>query len=313
MPKTNIREFRHKVSVLKWKGLVPNTFDGRSVKPTPALKKSIRKFKDVLEGRAVAVKLPFAEIKRQQRAGGYIVAKPKGLPPRVLVTKLDPDEKIGVTHGRIYHKQPSGISYVELSIPLNRDIESYLKELAKNKDLINRMKRNDQKWAFNFFGHHSIATFSNIEFLTAHILRYHSVREAIEEHNMRSQREMVRNLAIVKIEDSQKWFARREQTKERQKKRDWKGFEKKRKERLHKRGYEYIRQLYNMRKAETQKLYRERIKVTDPAKYQKILEANAERSKKSRTKAAKAQVKAIKETRQAQALARKLLKKTRPK
>jgi hypothetical protein len=84
-PKSAIQIFRHSASILKRKGLVPPTFDGRSVMPTPALRKSIKKFENVIEGKAVAIKLPPAEIKRLKHAGGYRVAHPKGLPQRMYL------------------------------------------------------------------------------------------------------------------------------------------------------------------------------------------------------------------------------------
>src|SRR5579872_3398093 len=98
MAKTDLRTFRHGVSVLKKKGLIKSSVNVRTAFPSQiseghSLKEIIKKFADVVDEKAEAVKLPSKKIREYGKAG-YETTKYSG--GRVLVPKLKTD-KVTVT------------------------------------------------------------------------------------------------------------------------------------------------------------------------------------------------------------------------
>lgn len=77
----DIRKFRSDIAKLKSLGLVSSRVDARSQKMTRHMKSQIKKYSDVLEGRAVAVKVPKQRdaraYKDQFRVKGNRVVVPK--------------------------------------------------------------------------------------------------------------------------------------------------------------------------------------------------------------------------------------------
>lgn len=82
-----IREFRSAVAKLKDKGLVSKRVDARSQKPTRYMREQVRKFSDVLEGRAAVIHTP----KRSQAVALEDVFKRKG---KAVVVPKEKGERI---------------------------------------------------------------------------------------------------------------------------------------------------------------------------------------------------------------------------
>lgn len=280
----DIRQFRHEASILKKKGLVPNDFDGRSIRPEdkPSLKKAIRKFSDIISGHSVAVKIPRSEISKYKSLNPAIrVARPAGLPPRMIVEKINPDEKIGVQSGHVFRSMPTGIKRVDVPVSRGKPLVKMLEELRHRKI------GHNEYVAFNFGDNRSLATFSNFEQAINYLTdgHYPSITDAIDKNNTQLQRQLVRAITFVTVSNPNEWHAERERRKERRKierKRNWKRVYEIRKKKLHARGNLHLLRLYKMRKAERDRQYREHMKNYEPEKYRAMLEANAKRSAKSK-------------------------------
>lgn len=63
--KINIREYRTKIAKLKKAGLIRKSIDARSHKPTRHMLTQIKRFGDIIDGTAIAVKTPKRKIARE--------------------------------------------------------------------------------------------------------------------------------------------------------------------------------------------------------------------------------------------------------
>ena len=292
-PVSAIRKFRHEASILKRKGLVVPNFDGRSVVPTPALRKSISKFREVIDGKATAIKLPPAEIKRLKRAGGYISAHPTGLPERVVVPKVSSEEVITTNRrGQLFRYHPNGIKTLQIPGPVGMSMKDYLESLREKYPTL----KNGQYYSFTFFGNRSMMVSDSIDDLVEFLQTggsSQSLIQAIDSNDIKAQQELISGIAIVKIGSPEKWFEKRRADKAKNTKREWSRVEAKRKKNMNKKGNDLLRIMYRLRKKNTQKDYMERIKKNDPLRYENIVKANRKRAAKS-DKKTRAMNKAVK-------------------
>jgi hypothetical protein len=113
---SELRQFRHAVSVLKKQGLIPGkTVNARSVRPFQkrggkSLESYVRKFRDVVSGRAQVVELPRGAVIEQHKMGRKSVGRGKVLIPK------DPSERLVVSKsGAVSHvEKKTGIRSTEL-------------------------------------------------------------------------------------------------------------------------------------------------------------------------------------------------------
>src|SRR6185369_9469977 len=107
----SLRKFRHDIATLKRKGLLSGV-DARSAKPTPKLNRILDKYDPVLAGKASAVRLSKSGLKEYQDLGKpYEIARPKGLPQRVIVPH-EPGERVTVTGGKVRISNNAGIEQI---------------------------------------------------------------------------------------------------------------------------------------------------------------------------------------------------------
>ncbi len=164
-----IRAFRSAVALAKRKGLLQRTIDARSVVPTPALERSLRKISRVLTGDAAAVKLSPSEIKKK-RDQGYKIVKPKGSPARAIIP-ISPGDKITVSHGKAKIKYKSGVTALDIE-PDVSNAKQIEKWIAANKSRINGMKKRGEFFAFKLKGYNSSKIYTNIQLLFDDIFKY---------------------------------------------------------------------------------------------------------------------------------------------
>jgi hypothetical protein len=142
---------------------------------------------------------------------------------------------------------------------------------------------NGQYYSLTFFGDRSMMVSNDMEDLINFLKTggsSQSLTKAINEHDIKEQENVISGVAIVKIDDPWKWHAMKKEERARNEKRNWTVANRKRKEELNKRGNELLRELYRLRKRNTNKEYMDRLKKNDPLRYENILEANRKRSKK---------------------------------
>lgn len=277
--KTDLRKFRSDWAKLKKAGVVSSVSDARKITPTRANLKTIRKFEDVLAGRAYPVKISNKEIRALKEAGHKIrEARPKGQ-PRVALVRKDPTEKVRVTRtGHVKTILPSGITRV--SIPIKyQDLENYLTSIAADSEAIDAMKANNEVFGFQFFGSRSYSTYTHIEDLIEDLLLYESVENSVELGNAKSMKEQYQNLEIFHFPRGTPW---RGDTPPR-----------KRSTASRKRAKEREREKFSslpaskqeaQRKAQAARMrkYRAEMKKNNPAKYKATIKRNQKRAKKSR-------------------------------
>lgn len=156
------------------------------------LKEIVSKYDDIVSGKAVAVKLPPAELKRQKREGAEVVKGDKIIVPKFAGerVRVTPQGKIS----RTYEKP--GIKTVEIDVPYHR-LSEWLRDVKKDSKQINRMKSRNEKFGVRFFGGNHMTLYANIEQLIEALEHYGSVEKAMSKRP-KDQAEYFRNLEIVR-------------------------------------------------------------------------------------------------------------------
>lgn len=274
----NLKDFRHRVSVLKKQGLLPSKtqagrpLDARYADPRwkvkgKSLGSLVNKFDDVSSGKATALKVPQKTLRAYKKAG-YETSSGRVIVPHSAT------EKATVRQGQIVVKSKSGIERVQIPIPF-QNLEQYLTDIQKNQRLIDAMKKRGDYFGFKFFGNNSSEIHSNIDSLIEHLRQYSTVQHA---NTRMKQQEIYRNLEIVRIRKDANWIfpgdRRRLGSKAARAKRQQK-FRK----RL-KRKPAAIKARYRRAAADRQKAYRDRLKGQAKKDYKKKAKKRAKRSRR---------------------------------
>jgi hypothetical protein len=278
--KIELKKFRHDISTLKKRGLISG-IDARSAKPTKNLRRTIAKYDDVLSGKATAVKLSKKGLREYKELGKpFDIAKPKGLPQRVIVPH-SAGERVTVSHGKVHVTNPAGIHRTILPVKF-QNLEQYLSDLSKSQVKL----APGERFAFRFFGNHSLRTFRSMDQLIDYINHYESVFDAIDEDNSEAMNDIYQNLEIVKV-DQPKLSDWERGSKSQQRKREgftnWKQHYQQRKRDL-KEAPKYKQSQYLAQQAQRAREYRARMSQAERAKYNT---AGRKRAKKSNRKSKK--------------------------
>jgi len=169
LDKQALKDFRHKVSQLKKKGIVSAKVDARSQRATRYMRSKVRKFEDVLSGHAIAVKAP-KKIREKyttpeifQERGSFLIV---------------PKE-----HARSRARIKKGRDLIEIITPLGwgEEREVVLPFDAKNMIQlanqiathpgVNDLKKADEQFAFRLFGHNSRKAFVDNDEFADYVLR----------------------------------------------------------------------------------------------------------------------------------------------
>lgn len=105
--------------------------------------------------------------------------------------KVDKEGKIHVT------ETSTGITVVHLPVKYH-NLEQYVEDVLKNAREINRMKRSNERFGFQFFGSNSRRIFPDIQELMDYLTGYRSIDEMLDRKNSRWAREAIQNLVIIK-------------------------------------------------------------------------------------------------------------------
>lgn len=199
--KSGIKKFRSDIATLKRKGLLSGV-DARSATPSRRLNKILDKYDAVLSGKASAVKLSSKGLKEYKDLGKpYEIAAPKGLPRRVIVPH-DAGEKVHVSHGKVTISNPAGLHRTIIPVKYH-SLPQYFRELKKKTPKL----KDDEYFAFRFFGNRSHKAFRSIDALVNSLEHYESIFDAIEENDAEGQAELYQNLEIIRIDRPADWTA----------------------------------------------------------------------------------------------------------
>lgn len=282
----NLRDFRHRVAVLKRQGLIVGktrrgiSVDARYARPTTKVNGQnlgtiVSRYDDVASGKATAVKVKSRKQLSAFKKAGYETAKGRVIIPHSAT------ETVRLERGEVVIKHRSGIERIQIPIPYHR-LEQYLADIQKDHKRIDAMKRRNEYFGFKLFGNGS-NQYSNIELLIEDLQNYQSVQNW-GDLSRPKQNEIYRNLEIVKIKRNANWQfpgSTRRETKRKFRRQQSLKFRK----RL-KRKPLFIQEKYKEANRQRQREYRARIKRnrTFYKQYKDAAKKRAKRSRRNRKK-----------------------------
>jgi hypothetical protein len=257
---SDLRKFRSSVATLKKRGLLPartssgQPLDARSAQPSwktlngRTLASQVKKYDDVISGKVTPLKVSPERLK-QFRKAGYEVSNDRVLIPHSSV------EVARIEKGEVVIKSASGIERVQIPIAFH-NLDQYLRDIAADRDKINRMKTRNEYFGFRFYGNNSSSLYSDIAHAIEDLAKYDSVMTAT---TRLKQRDIYKNLEIVRVNRNAGWVFPSERRKESSKK-----YNRERMKRFRaklKRKPKFIQEQYRQNKIERQKAYRARIRA----------------------------------------------------
>lgn len=279
--KIDIRVFRKQVAALKKAGIVTNV-DVRKAIPSQiksgsTLLELTKKYKKVIDGTQAAVKLSPDQTKAHKAVGDKVIKSTTG--QKLVLIDKDITQKVTADRkGVVKIESPNGIEYVQVPVEY-KDLPQYLRKIIRDTDEIDRMKKNDEWFAFRFYGHKSRTVFRNIDLLIKYLRKYEDVAQALRGKNAKAQREIYKNLEIVKVHRKRDWPLT-EVTKSHGSSLNQYSKRKRRQSRLP----EVAQRGLAEKHAAQEKARRAKVKAKGGLDYKKSLDASKQRAKKARGK-----------------------------
>lgn len=280
----NLRDFRRKVSVLKKQGLLPSRsdsgskLDARSVVPSwkvkgKSLSTLVKKYDDVASGKASALPVSKSQLGSFRKAG-FETAQGKVIVPHAAT------ESARIIKGQVSIKNKSGMERVQIPLEYH-NVPQYLRDLRKNRKLINQMKRDNEYFGIRFYGGQRANFYSDINSLIREFSKYDAVRQA---HSRFKQAEVYKHLEIIKFTRTGAEKLERELTGKRSKMS--KAYNRKRKKKFMEKlkgKPAFKRQQYRDMNAEAQANYRRNLTGSALKKYKAAARKRAKKSRKKRS------------------------------
>jgi hypothetical protein len=210
---SDLKAFRHSVSILKKKGLISQT-DARRAQPYwirggNRLDKLVAKFDDVISGKATAVAVSDKQV-RQYRKAGFETTK-----DRVIIPHSAGERAKVLSKGQIkvqkIKKSETGIRSITLPIPF-RNLKQWLKDAKEQAGALDSLKGGRKVWAYKFYGHNSYATYEDLELLfeelaigTASGL---NLNDKAQQSSYKQGNEIYQNFALFAVPTKTDWVRR---------------------------------------------------------------------------------------------------------
>jgi hypothetical protein len=188
--------------VLKKQGLLTGKtasgkkIDARSALPNWKIKGKklstlVKKYDDVVSGKATAVKVPPKTLKQFRKTGFETANK------RVIVPHSK-GELAKLQQGQIAIRNKSGIERVQIPVEYH-NLQQYLRDLRKNKALINSMKKRRELFGIRFYGGQRAMFYEDINDLLNDLDRYEDIQKYAQSPSKGA--EIYRNLEILKMNE----------------------------------------------------------------------------------------------------------------
>jgi hypothetical protein len=216
----SLKDFRHKVSELKRRGIIDAKTDVRKVTPNwmrggKTLRELVDKFDPVTSDKAEV--FPTEKVTDKGARTKYervIQTDPKtGKKKEFLIVPKYANESITVQDGKIVRDNTdAGIRTMEMHVPYHK-LEQFIRDSKTQKYA---HEKGFKQFAFRFFGGYS-RTYRSMKQLLEDFEEYRSVQEAMS-GSPYAQRELFRNFELVEVKDSKTWFAQRDRTADERKK-----------------------------------------------------------------------------------------------
>lgn len=216
----DIKQFRRAVSILKKQGLIKNV-DARSATPEMVrqgrqLRETVKRYDDIVSGKAQAVTLPPKKVSEYRKAGYSTTKAPDGS-VKILVPK-DATSTVKVTPKKeIEVKTKAGVKSVKKAVPY-RSLDQWLSEMASKADELDKMKSSDAFWGYKIEGHNSWRLYREIGDLIKD-LRQGSISgtdwgKLVDTASAREQKETFQALEIIQVPREDLWPAHRSKKRE---------------------------------------------------------------------------------------------------
>jgi hypothetical protein len=285
------RQFKRDVNKLVKAGLYNPKSGIENLAPGKYVNSLLRKFSNVLEGRAQALKVNPGEVKKYReqglptRNGRVIVEAPKGS----KVERLRPEN--GVPRYRVTQNGKNGTRVTVREIVPYSDLEARIRRIVYNKP----EPKSNEAIGFRFFGNNSARYFAHRDMLLDFFLAYQSVEEAVRSGDTEAEQEIYQNFEVTIIKGrkgEQAWGKeyhdrqiRQQSERARAARARFRAREQERyrnMDELDKRIFRDQKYKDRAERAERERNRRAQLKHDDPAAYAKMLEQNAARAKASR-------------------------------
>jgi hypothetical protein len=208
--------FRASVRTLQNAGLLSPDLDLRKISPTTkiydgrvaytgsnTLQRVIDRHDNIISGKATALDLSriadktYKKLYEKSTVGGK----------QFVIVPHSADETVKLERGKVVIKHPAGIDRVQVPVEYH-NLEQYLSDVGKEKIT----KEGKPFFAFRFYGGSS-NVFRSMDLLLDELRHYESLMGAVKRGDSNLQRDMFRNLEIVRVQNSRKWFEQREKNK----------------------------------------------------------------------------------------------------
>ena len=203
----DLKKFRHSIAELKRKGILKNV-DAKTAQPFfirsgKTLKETVAKFDDVLSGKVQPVKLPPKKIKEL----GY--EKTTVGKESFAMVPVSAGEKVRLKDGSITIVEPSGVQRIKQAVPFDKRLDQYLTKLKRSQKRINKMKADNEWFAFKVFGRRSWRVYRSIDDLVDDLRAYKSWQSAMSAR-LKKQLDLYEHLEIIRVPDQDVWHADKE-------------------------------------------------------------------------------------------------------
>jgi hypothetical protein len=207
---TELKSFRHSVSILKKKGLISKT-DARSAQPYwirggNRLDKLVAKFDDVISGKVSAVEVSDKQVK-QYRKAGFETFKNKVLIPHAAGERATVLKQGNIKVQKIV-KPETGTRRIILPIPFH-NLKQWIRDGKAQGDMLDSLKGGRKVWAYKFMDNNSYATYEHLELLfeelsvgTASGL---NLMDKANTTTRKQQNEIYQNLALFAVPSQVDW------------------------------------------------------------------------------------------------------------
>lgn len=198
---STLRDFRRSVSTLKKQGLIPTRsdaglkIDARSAIPEIKVKGKklstlIKKYDDIVSGKATALKVPSKDLAKYRRAGFQTTSSDRVIVPHAAT------EKARIVRGQVSIKSPYGIERVQIPVPFH-NLKQYLRDIRKNADTINQLKGPREYFGIRFYGGQRANFYSTIQALVDDLSQYEAIRQR---QTGFKQQEIYKHLEILRMD-----------------------------------------------------------------------------------------------------------------
>lgn len=204
---SELKTFRHNVSILKKKGLISKT-DARSAQPYwirggSRLDKLVARFDDVISGKAAAIEVSDKQLRNYRKAGFETTGK------RVIIPHSATERASITPKGNIkIQDSKSGLKRIELPVPYH-NLAQWVRDVKAQGAALDSLKGGRPYWAYKFSGHNSYAVYVHLEQMFSELsigtASGLNLMDKADESTRKQQNEIYQNLTLFAVPSQSSW------------------------------------------------------------------------------------------------------------